>query len=501
MSSLFLLVRLARRDRPRARAGRDRRARRGRAEHVGDARLGPRGRVRRAWASSSSSTRSLTLALVLLAVVGARGGAVRDPPPAGARDPGPDRGLGGRGGARAPPLARRGRDRRRRALPPRARAQARRARRPLALVGERVRRRRAPSRLRLPALARASSRSSRRSRSPTRPRSCSTSRRSSRRSRCSSPTRRATRCSAASSRPRPRPAPRSRSRRWRPGTAAPTRRSPCLRRRRASSSSRRARARARCDADAVARAARERGARLARPRGRPSRPTRSSSGSRSAASSPSAGPGGRSGCAAALLALGALVVPAGLFLVWLVPVVRSTASVSPDAAERARAFDQYAGQLRRLGRPLLARAAGLRAVGRGRRRGAAPVPLDGARLPAALGGVRRRRLARDLRDHARALAVHAVLGRRLALAGAAARRLPAVRLRVRRGHGRARLAARPASRRRSRSAPGSSCSGSTPATSATRSSRAARPGRRGSRSSGASSRSSLGLRRLALGRA
>ena len=46
-----------------------------------------------------------------------------------------------------------------------------------------------------------------------------------------------------------------------------------------------------------------------------------------------------------VLALVALVVPAGLFLVWLVPVVRSTASVSPDASERARAFDQYHGQL------------------------------------------------------------------------------------------------------------------------------------------------------------
>ena len=46
------------------------------------------------------------------------------------------------------------------------------------------------------------------------------------------------------------------------------------------------------------------------------------------------------------LGLAALVVPAGLFLVWLLPVVRSTASVSPDAPERARAFDQYAGQLR-----------------------------------------------------------------------------------------------------------------------------------------------------------
>jgi hypothetical protein len=45
------------------------------------------------------------------------------------------------------------------------------------------------------------------------------------------------------------------------------------------------------------------------------------------------------------LALAALVVPAGLFLVWLVPVIRSTASVSPDAQERARGFEHYAGQL------------------------------------------------------------------------------------------------------------------------------------------------------------
>ena len=45
------------------------------------------------------------------------------------------------------------------------------------------------------------------------------------------------------------------------------------------------------------------------------------------------------------LALGALVVPAGLFLVWLLPVVRSTASVSPGADERARGFAHYAGQL------------------------------------------------------------------------------------------------------------------------------------------------------------
>ena len=46
------------------------------------------------------------------------------------------------------------------------------------------------------------------------------------------------------------------------------------------------------------------------------------------------------------LALGALVVPAALYFVWLIPVIRSTASVSPDAHERARGFEHYAGQLK-----------------------------------------------------------------------------------------------------------------------------------------------------------
>jgi len=45
------------------------------------------------------------------------------------------------------------------------------------------------------------------------------------------------------------------------------------------------------------------------------------------------------------LALAALVAPAGLFFAWLLPVIGDTASVSPDAAERTRAFEQYAGQL------------------------------------------------------------------------------------------------------------------------------------------------------------
>ena len=48
---------------------------------------------------------------------------------------------------------------------------------------------------------------------------------------------------------------------------------------------------------------------------------------------------------AGALALGALVVPAALFFLWLLPVVGDTASVSPDAREEARAFEHYAGQL------------------------------------------------------------------------------------------------------------------------------------------------------------
>ena len=48
---------------------------------------------------------------------------------------------------------------------------------------------------------------------------------------------------------------------------------------------------------------------------------------------------------AGLLALGALVVPASLFMAWLLPDVRNTRSVSPDTDEVRRAFEQYPGQL------------------------------------------------------------------------------------------------------------------------------------------------------------
>ena len=46
-----------------------------------------------------------------------------------------------------------------------------------------------------------------------------------------------------------------------------------------------------------------------------------------------------------VLALGALIVPAALFFAWLLPTIADTTSVSPDAQERARGFDHYAGQL------------------------------------------------------------------------------------------------------------------------------------------------------------
>lgn len=45
------------------------------------------------------------------------------------------------------------------------------------------------------------------------------------------------------------------------------------------------------------------------------------------------------------LALAALFVPAALFMLWLRPIVNDTGSVSPDADELQRAFEQYRGQL------------------------------------------------------------------------------------------------------------------------------------------------------------
>jgi hypothetical protein len=44
-------------------------------------------------------------------------------------------------------------------------------------------------------------------------------------------------------------------------------------------------------------------------------------------------------------ALAALFVPAALFMLWLLPIVTDTASVSPDASEVRRALEHYLGQL------------------------------------------------------------------------------------------------------------------------------------------------------------
>ena len=53
----------------------------------------------------------------------------------------------------------------------------------------------------------------------------------------------------------------------------------------------------------------------------------------------------RADVATGALALAALAVPAGLFLLWLRPIVNDARSVSPDSAELHRAFEQYGGQL------------------------------------------------------------------------------------------------------------------------------------------------------------
>ena len=201
-----------------------------------------------------------------------------------------------------------------------------------------------------------------------------------------------------------------------------------------------------------------------------------------------------------MLVLASLVVPATLYLVWLVPVIRSTASVSPGAAERERAFAQYAGQLHgsvdhfSLAPQIFGRSGAVAVAAllllpltalASRRRWAAYV----------VGWV-----ARRLRDHSRALDLHPVFGRGLALAGPAPRGLPTARLRPRRRHGRRRLAARPARGAARARRPAWSCSGSSRATSATPSSRAVPRGRRGSRSSARSSRSSSGCGGCALSR-
>ena len=120
------------------------------------------------------------------------------------------------------------------------------------------------------------------------------------------------------------------------------------------------------------------------------------------------------------LALGALVVPAALFMLWLRPIVDDTRSVSPDADELQRAFEQYGSQLVVHSDTVVQpRAGGVHARGRGRDRRAAPDPARRLRRAAAVGRVRRRRLARRVRGDARAVPLHVARRPRLDLAGAA----------------------------------------------------------------------------------
>ena len=188
-------------------------------------------------------------------------------------------------------------------------------------------------------------RSSPPSRASIRPTSSCTRRRCSRRSPSSSRTRPAGRCSGAGRRPRARRRLRSRSWRWRRGTAArsqPSRSPPRIRAR--CSRPRRSRWRSPACGRRPARSSR----RPPPPRSRSrscTRPTRSFSGCRSGGSCSSAGRGPRRDARSGGIALGALVLPAGVFFAWLLPIARDTASVRPDAEERARALEQYAGQL------------------------------------------------------------------------------------------------------------------------------------------------------------
>ena len=330
------------------------------------------------------------------------------------------------------------------ALPPRARAQARRLRRPLAASRGRVRRRRAPSRATPSRSGTASSRWSRTSPASTRARRpargvllapLAVPRRLRGRRRASS-----ARAAAGVVR---RSRRRSRSVGLAPGTAAPTDARAAGNRVRGSCSCRR---RSRCSSLWLARG---RSARPARALAAPcfgrwrscTRPTRSSRCCRSRATRSCAVLVRAASCARPRLALGALRRADGRRVLWLLPLVPRHAPRTTRRAEQARALERRTRDQLDVVSPASYRLAPrrVRPGGRGRRRGAALVPLAGCAVPRrrwaafVLGGS----LARAGAD-ARAGAVHALLRPRLAVAVAPRGGLPAVRVRVRRRAGAAR---------------------------------------------------------------
>ena len=117
---------------------------------------------------------------------------------------------------------------------------------------------------------------------------------------------------------------------------------------------------------------------------------------------------------------------------------RHRLALAGGGRDRARAAPVRRTARRPLGRSLLARAAGVRAERGGRGGGAPPRAARRVRVPPALGRLRRRRLARGNRRLPRAVALHALLGCRLALAVPSGSGLRAVRVRLR-GRARGRL--------------------------------------------------------------
>ena len=132
-------------------------------------------------------------------------------------------------------------------------------------------------------------------------------------------------------------------------------------------------------------------------------------------------------------ALAAIVVPAGLVVAWLLPIVRETASHSPSRVELNRAFAAYGNELDVFSRHSYRLAPEL--YGRAGSIAVASLLLLAARrlrLPADVGRIRARLDAGDLRGHAAAVRLPALRRRDLDLPGPKDHRLRAAAVRARR---------------------------------------------------------------------
>ena len=132
-------------------------------------------------------------------------------------------------------------------------------------------------------------------------------------------------------------------------------------------------------------------------------------------------------------ALAAIVVPAGLVVAWLLPIVRETASHSPSRVELNRAFAAYGNELDvfsrhsyRLAPELYGRAGSIAVAS------LLLLPLAVFALPADVGRIRARLDAGDLRGHAAAVRLPALRRRDLDLPGPKDHRLRAAAVRARR---------------------------------------------------------------------